>query len=321
VLWSYGWYKTDANMTDWEQGMYAADGLSGGRSVYLRKGTNDFDINPASPTMYGWPATDSKGNIAGAFGECGMPYIEMRYAEVLLNLAEAAVGVGKTGEAFDILKQIRRRAGYDEAKYPDFGLENSGDRARMFEQVLFERRVEFAYEGKRYHDMRRWLLFDGGDQFMTMGGNVPGTWVLTGFGGNTCYWLGMLPLNGNSYRRDNFELHYKTAGNEEAASGQDVNGNDPLYKVRQGLTPLDVMQPFDQQAGAIADLEKFYKENLVRKKRRGDKADLYGKYEPRNYFLGFRSAAQRYNTKLKQTIGWPDNQNGGVDGTFDPLAE
>ena len=45
----------------------------------------------------------------------GTDYIDIRLAEVMLNYAEAAVEmVGKQGEAFEILKQIRERAGINE---------------------------------------------------------------------------------------------------------------------------------------------------------------------------------------------------------------
>lgn len=41
-----------------------------------------------------------------------MDWIEMRYAEVLLNLAECAAEVGnKSDEVYTILKDIRKRAG------------------------------------------------------------------------------------------------------------------------------------------------------------------------------------------------------------------
>ena len=42
---------------------------------------------------------------------------------------------------------------------------------------------------------------------------------------------------------------------------------------------------------------------------------------PRYYFLGFAEGAQKANQTLPQTIGWADYNNGGANGTFDPLAE
>ena len=47
----------------------------------------------------------------------------------------------------------------------------------------------------------------------------------------------------------------------------------------------------------------------------------YMNFLPRYYFLGFAEGAQKANQTLPQTIGWADYNNGGANGTFDPLAE
>lgn len=44
-------------------------------------------------------------------------------------------------------------------------------------------------------------------------------------------------------------------------------------------------------------------------------------FRPKYYFLGFTSATSNANKALPQTIGWGDYNNGGANGTFDPLAE
>ncbi|PSR52853.1 RagB/SusD family nutrient uptake outer membrane protein [Adhaeribacter arboris] len=66
-----------------------------------------------------------------------------RYSEVLLFLAEALNEQGKTGDAATFLNQVRSRAGLGEAQ---------GD---LREAIYQERRVELAFENKRWFDLVR----------------------------------------------------------------------------------------------------------------------------------------------------------------------
>jgi hypothetical protein len=86
--------------------------------------------------------------------------MEIRYAEVLLNLAEAACGINKLDEAYAELIEIRKRAGIDAGGDALYGLKAGMSRDEMFAAVLYERQIELAFEGKRYWDMRRWKLFE-----------------------------------------------------------------------------------------------------------------------------------------------------------------
>lgn len=87
----------------------------------------------------------------------------LRYTEFFLNYAEAAneawgpTGSGSAGySAYDVIKQIRRRAG--------IGLENGdaylesvkGDKDAMRQLIRNERRIELSFEGFRFYDLRRW---------------------------------------------------------------------------------------------------------------------------------------------------------------------
>ena len=67
----------------------------------------------------------------------------MRYADVLLMLTEL------TGDA-SYMNQVQRRAGVPETAYSWTNLKN-------------ERRWEFALEGLRFNDLRRWSGIDGGE--------------------------------------------------------------------------------------------------------------------------------------------------------------
>lgn len=77
----------------------------------------------------------------------GMNFPIYRYSETLLFLAEALNEQGKTTEAADYINQVRNRA----------GLENTTATAQgaMRDAIMQERRVELAFENKRWHDLTR----------------------------------------------------------------------------------------------------------------------------------------------------------------------
>ena len=75
------------------------------------------------------------------------PFTVIRYAEVLLNRAEALYKTGKEGEANDIVNKIRDRVGLPPL---------SVDGEELMAAIRQERKVEFAFEGLWYWDLRRW---------------------------------------------------------------------------------------------------------------------------------------------------------------------
>jgi starch-binding outer membrane protein, SusD/RagB family len=88
-------------------------------------------------------------------GGNGMDWIEMRFAEVIANLAECANETGNLTEAKDMIRRLRQRAGII-AGANDYGLGLATDKVSMRSLILNERQVEFAMEGgMRYHDLRR----------------------------------------------------------------------------------------------------------------------------------------------------------------------
>ncbi len=318
VLWSYAWYEKADDQTKDDQAGYGADGLGdNNKSVYIRKRTDDAAI---SSPLYVY----DNANSSKAFQYSGAPYIEMRYAEVLLNFAEAACGAGHAQEAIDALKLIRQRVGYTGDCGLDADLVNN--RAKLFAAILYERQIELAYEGKRFDDMRRWLLWDGGAGQE----NLNASWKVTGYNGNTCTYLGVAPLNGQ--RRTGIEI--RVADNIGQAA--ELDGKDPI--IAKGITrptAINLMkdvttskvvgedqEPSDVPNKAIDNLADFYRQNLQRKTRRVDGSLEYNvSFKPQYYFIGFKTNMQSNNVTLKQTIGWPDVQNGGANGTYDPLAE
>lgn len=86
-------------------------------------------------------------------------WVEIRLAEVMMNLAECANATGRIAEAYDMLTKIRARAGITAGSNSLYGLKESMTQAEMFRTIIAERRVEFAFEGKRYDDLRRTKLW------------------------------------------------------------------------------------------------------------------------------------------------------------------
>jgi hypothetical protein len=86
----------------------------------------------------------------------GADWMEIRFAEVVLNLAESAAETGRMDEAFEGMKAIRKRAGIDLGD-GNYGLDVSikGNRLNMINAIMLERQIEFAFEGKRFWDLRR----------------------------------------------------------------------------------------------------------------------------------------------------------------------
>jgi len=91
-------------------------------------------------------------------GGSGMDWIEMRFAEVLLNLAECANATGRTAECKTLLTKLRVRAGII-AGSNNYGLDLATNQAQIADLILNEREIEFAMEGKRYDDLRRTRTF------------------------------------------------------------------------------------------------------------------------------------------------------------------
>ena len=77
------------------------------------------------------------------------PWIDMRYAELLLNYAEACYHTGDVTDANEAVRKVRGRVGLP---YTD----QSGD--NLMAAIRQERKVELMCEGYYYWDMRRWGL-------------------------------------------------------------------------------------------------------------------------------------------------------------------
>ena len=310
ALWSYQWNdneddleKTTTSNGYWPELLTQNTDKAGSHSIYVRKRTDDLHLH--STPFYEY--INSQSNPKG-FMKNAAPLLSMRYAEVLLNFAEAACGAGHLDEAVNALQQIRARVGYTAAN--NFGLPTyiSGDRAKLFAAILYERQIELAFEGTRYSDMHRWMLFDGGEGQAA----IKSSWALTGFGGNTCNYLGVRPLNGT--KRHQIVLYCL-----------DASSTDPTEGNRPEAITLDEDMTCNggvYNDSKVKELAEFYEIFLGRKDVNLDGNDqaLTIKYRPTYYFLGLRQNAMQTNPTLHQTVGWHDLGR-NADGLFDPLSD
>ena len=87
-----------------------------------------------------------------AAGTVGTDFPVLRYADILLMLAEALneQGFDAGGEALDLLNQVRTRAGL-----PAFATGELGSQEAFREAVQLERRLELPLEGHRWYDLLR----------------------------------------------------------------------------------------------------------------------------------------------------------------------
>lgn len=79
------------------------------------------------------------------------PWRQIRYAEVLLNYAEACLELGEEEEARKYINMIRKRAGMPDIPSTEIGKE-------LMDRYRNERKIELAYEQHRYFDIRRWMI-------------------------------------------------------------------------------------------------------------------------------------------------------------------
>jgi starch-binding outer membrane protein, SusD/RagB family len=89
---------------------------------------------------------------AGQYFRNTNTWVEFRYAEILLNYAEACIEIGGADlqNGINALNMVRNRAGL-----PD---RVTTDQATAREYLRHERNIEFFAEGHRFYDMRRWMI-------------------------------------------------------------------------------------------------------------------------------------------------------------------
>jgi hypothetical protein len=127
------------------------------RPVETFEGGADKPGGSKQQTRTGYYARKFMGNFENAikYDNLNHDFILFRYAEVLLNFAEARNEFlsAPDGQVYSNVETIRRRAGLN-----PYQLAPGLSQAQMREIIQNERRKELAFEEHRFYDVRRWKL-------------------------------------------------------------------------------------------------------------------------------------------------------------------
>lgn len=246
---------------------------------------NNQNISPAVVRKMSNPNADST-----AFSFSGTDIFDYRYAELLLNIAECYAAKGDIGNCVTYLRKIRSRVYPSSASANNYGIGTPADKYAALEACLYERRVELAYEGKRFWDLHRWMLY--ADDAAT--------------GDNTNARLNIPVLNGTN--RTGYYWQSKTYSDPKV---------DPLTAADRNILIDPDASTF---ADEIAKLKKLYQDKFVMTPLdaamdRDGNTPVNILFRQNYYVSGLQSAVLSNNFWLTQTIGWQD-YNGGM-GTFD----
>ncbi|MCK7555951.1 RagB/SusD family nutrient uptake outer membrane protein [Chitinophaga sedimenti] len=116
-------------------------------------------VEPGSKTSYYMRKFMGNFENASQYANTSHDWIILRYAEVLLNFAEAENEYrGATAEVYQVLRDLRARAGITAGTDGSYGLKANMTTDEMREVIRTERRIELAFEEHRYWDIRRWKI-------------------------------------------------------------------------------------------------------------------------------------------------------------------
>jgi hypothetical protein len=274
----WGNAKNSAKVTFFYRWRASATGAS---AYYGNNQTN----SPAVVRKMSNPAADST-----AFNFSGTDIFDYRYGELLLNIAEAYAGKGDINSAITYLGKIRKRIGIPNAN--NYGIGTLATKYEALEACLYERRVELAYEGKRFWDMQRWMLYSddagiGDDTNAKLG--IP---VFNGTTRQGYYWQAKVfsPVNTDPIPAAERNISIDPDGTA-ANFATEIGKLKTLYQTRLVMTPLD--QAWDRDGTTPINI--LFRSNY--------------------YVSGLTSAILSNNPWLTQTKGWQDYN--GAEGTFD----
>ncbi|MFZ4263698.1 RagB/SusD family nutrient uptake outer membrane protein [Sphingobacterium sp. HJSM2_6] len=118
----------------------------------------DFSVKFASSSVVNdWFITKFRDNsdAAGTNGWGGNDWILIRYADVMLLLAETKMHLGKNDEAIVLLDEVRERAGLPSYATSRQNVSYATKYPTLKDAILHERRVELAFENHRWFDLIR----------------------------------------------------------------------------------------------------------------------------------------------------------------------
>jgi len=87
-------------------------------------------------------------------------WVVFRYAEILLNYAEAENEYlsAPSVDVYNAIIELRKRVGIEAGDDNLYGLKPKMTQSEMRTVIQNERRIEMAFEEQRYWDIRRWRL-------------------------------------------------------------------------------------------------------------------------------------------------------------------
>lgn len=132
-------------------------------SYYMRKFMGNFESGSEyQATLHNW--------------------VMFRYAEILLNFAEAENEYlsSPSQDVYDAIIALRKRASIEAGNDNLYGLRDDMSQADMRKVIQNERRIELAFEEHRYWDIRRWRLAE-----MIYAQPVKGMFITTSLTGTT----------------------------------------------------------------------------------------------------------------------------------------
>jgi len=109
----------------------------------------DFAENGGNTRPVAWKKYQNYYKQVDEAQESGINAKVIRYADVLLMMAECENEVGTQAAAVTLINQVRTRAGLA-------GLPTSLNKQEVFDAIVHERKVELAGEQVRFDDMIRW---------------------------------------------------------------------------------------------------------------------------------------------------------------------
>lgn len=130
------------------------------RDVETFEGGRDRPNNSSIQTKTGYYLRKFLGNFTTSqtYSNQSHNFPYFRFAEILLNYAEALNETGQVEKAVDQIKLIRARAGTIAGTGSRYGIKAGITQAEMRELVRAERRIELAFEEHRFWDVRRWKI-------------------------------------------------------------------------------------------------------------------------------------------------------------------
>ena len=160
-FWKYRDPRFDAVIV-YNGGIYELSGKAGRRQYTTPNIANSLDA-------FGYNIQGEHHNRTGLYCKKGImeelpvaqvtlndvDWLEIRYPEIMFNLAETANENGSTAEGYETLVAIRKRAGIEPGANNLYGLKAGMSREEMRLALLDEKRIEFCFEGQRFWDLRR----------------------------------------------------------------------------------------------------------------------------------------------------------------------